>query len=258
MTHHTIDTDLHNTDLQRPARLTGLLYLVIIANGIFAEMVVRQSLIVPGDAAATAANITAAEGLFRLGIAADLVMIVSDVAVGLLFYVLLRPISNALALLAAFFRLAQATVLGLNLLNLFFVLELLSDATYLSALGSEQLYAQALFFLEAHATGYAVGLVFFGFSILTLSYLIVRSGYLPRILGILLGFAAVVYLVDSFASFLLPSYETYADAFLVAVFVPALIAELALALWLLVRGVKAQPRGSNAPAFTSRPERAAV
>ncbi|NJN84773.1 MAG: DUF4386 domain-containing protein [Caldilineaceae bacterium] len=237
MTNQPLDISLNKT-----ARIAGILYLTIIATGIFAEMFVRSNLIVPGDAATTAANIQASEGLYRMGIVSDMIMIMCDVAVGLAFYVLLRPVSRVLALLAAFFRLAQAATLGINLLNLLIALQLVNGAPYLNVVGSEQLQAQAMLFLNAHSAGYAIALVFFGFSILILGSLIVRSGYIPRILGFLLLFASVGYLVDSTASFLLPNYEAYATAFAVVVFVPALIGELAIALWLLVKGVDVQPR----------------
>ena len=222
------------------ARIAGVLYLTIIISGIFAEFFVRQSLVVSGDAATTVENITASAGLFRMGIAGDLIMIMSDVALALIFYILLKPVSNTLALLAAFFRLAQATTLGINLLNLFFVLQLLSGADYLTALDPEQMQALVLLFLNAHSTGYAIGLVFFGFSILILGYLIFRSGYIPRILGILLVLASFGYLVDSFAYVLLPHYADYAAIFTMVVFTPAFIAELSLALWLLLKGVNVQ------------------
>ncbi len=89
---------------KKTARVAGFLYLTIIIAGIFAEFFVRQSLIVPGDATATANNIMASEGLFRIGIASDLIMIMCDVALALAFYALLKPVSNSLSLLAAFFR----------------------------------------------------------------------------------------------------------------------------------------------------------
>ncbi len=158
----------------------------------------------------------------------------------LVFYVLFKPVSNALALLAAFFRLAQAAILGLNLLNLFFVLQLLSGADYLTAIGADQLHAQALLYLNAHSTGYSLGLVFFGLDCLVLGYLIFKSGYVPRILGVLLVFAGLGYLVDSFASFLLPDYADYEAIFALVVFAPAIIAELSLCLWLLLKGVNVQ------------------
>ena len=239
---------------KKTARAAGLLYLTIIIAGIFAEFVVRSSLIVVGDATATANNIMASEGLFRAGIAGDLIMIMCDVALALVFYVLLKPVSNALALLAAFFRLAQAATLGINLLNLFLALELLSGAEYLTLVGADQLQAQAMLFLDAHSTGYAIGLVFFGFSIMVLGYLIFKSGYLPRILGVLLVLASFGYLIDSFARVLMPSYDNYEAVFTLVVFAPAFIAELSLCLWLLVKGVDVQQRDNRIPLSTTQAE----
>lgn len=233
------------SSLRRVARFAGLLYLVIIAAGIFAQFAVRSSLIVTGDAAATAENIVASEGLFRAGIAGDLIMIMADVAIALLFYVLLKPVNNMLALMAAFFRLAQAATLGINLLNLFFVLQLLSGADYLTALGADQTNAQIMLFLDAHAIGYRIALVFFGFSILVLGYLLVKSGYFPRILGAGMIVASFGYLIDSFANFLLLNYSDYEAVFSAVVFTPAIIAELALCVWLLWKGVKVGPQGTR-------------
>ncbi len=231
-----------DTSLNRAARIAGMLYLVIIIAGMFAEFFVRSSLIVPGDAATTASNIAASESLFRSGIASDMVMILADVAIGLIFYVLLRPVSQALALLAAFFRLAQAATLGLNLLNLFFGLQLITGVDYLTAFSVEQQHGLGMLFLSAHGVGYRLALVFFGLSLLVLGYLVVRSGYIPKIFGILLVVAAVGYLVDSFAYFLLTNYASYQEIFDMVVVMPAFIAELAFGLWLLVRGVRVQPQ----------------
>ncbi len=222
---------------QHAARIAGVLYLVIIGAGIFAQFFVRSELIAVGDAAATAANILAAEGLFRVGIAADLAMIIADIIVGLIFYVLLKPTNQALALLAALFRLAQATILGLNLLNLFIGLELVRPAGVTDALAADQAQTFALLFFQAHGVGYALGLIFFGVYLFILGYLIVRSDIIPRLLGGLLMLAATGYLVDSFAQVLLINYSTYAPIFTYVVLLPALVAELSLALWLLVKGV---------------------
>ena len=225
---------------KKTARIAGILYLIIIIAGIFAEFFVRQSLIVPGDATATANNIMASEGLFRLGIAGDLIMIMCDVALALIFYVLLKPVSKALSLLAAFFRLGQAAILGLNLLNLFFVLQLLSGADYLTVFGADQLYALVLLFLTGHSIGYSIGLVLFGLSLFVLGYLVFKSGYFPKILGVLLIVAALGYLIDSFASFLLPNYDDYEAMFALVVFLPAFVGELSMCLWLLIKGVKVE------------------
>jgi len=224
--------------LRKIARVAGLLYLVLIIAGILAEFFVRSSLIVTGDAAATANNIMQSGGLYRIGIAADLIMILCDVALALAFYLLLKPVSHPLALLAAFFRLAQAATLGTNLLNLFFVLKLVGGAGYLNVFSADQLHSLALLFLEAHSIGYSIGLVFFGLCLFVLGYLVFKSGYLPGILGILLILASLGYLIDSFALVLLPNYLDYETLFALVVFVPAFIAELALCLWLLLKGVK--------------------
>jgi hypothetical protein len=165
----------------------------------------------------------------------------SDVALALALYVLLRPVSRALSLLAAFFRLAQAANLGLNLLNLFIGLRLLRGAGNSSAFSTAQLHELASVFFELHGVGYTISLVFFGFSILVLGYLIVKSGYLPRILGILLVIASVVYLVDGFANVLLSNYAEVTAVLSPIVFGVALVAELASALYLTIKGVKAQP-----------------
>lgn len=180
----------------------------------------------------------ASESLFRFGIASDLIMIISDVALALIFYVLLKPVSNSLSLLAAFFRLAQAAILGINLLTLFFVLQLLNGADFLVVFGTEQLYALSMLFLNAHGIGYSIGLVFFGVHCFILGYLVFKSGYFPSILGILLLVASLGYLIDSFAKVLLSNYKTYEATFTLAVFAPAFIAELSMCLWLLFKGVK--------------------
>lgn len=226
-------------------RFAGVLYLTIIISGIFAEFFVRQSLRVSGDATATANNIIASESLFRFGIAADLVMIMSDVALALIFYVLLKKVNPSLSLLSAFFRLGQATILGLNLLNLFAVIQLLSGDNFLSTFEATQLHSLAYLFFNAHGTGYSIAMVFFGFSILVLGYLIFRSGYIPKILGAMLMFASVGYLVDSFAKFLMADYASYEGIFTMVVFLPAFISELALCLWLLIKGLKIQPEETS-------------
>ena len=142
---------------RKTSRLTGVLYFIIIATGMFAEFFVRANMIVPGDASATTNNIVASESLFRLNIFADLIMIICDVGLAILFYLLLKPVSKPLALLASFFRLAQATSLGVNLLNMFFVLQLVSGAKYFAVFGPAQLNAFVMMFLESHSTGYTLG-----------------------------------------------------------------------------------------------------
>ena len=236
------------------ARIAGLLYLIIIVSGIFAEFFVRQSLIVPGDAGATASNIMNSQILFRTGIVADLLMIIADIALALVFYILFKPVSNALSLLAAFFRLAQAVVLGINLLNLVFALQLFAGTSYLSAIGPVQLQALGMAFLEVHGIGYTIGLTFFGINLLVLGYLVLKSSYFPRILGALLVVASLGYLIDSFAKVLLPNYAAYQEIFDMVVFAPAIVAELAFCLWLLVKGVNAPQQDISISLHTTQAE----
>ena len=223
---------------KKTARIAGLLYLAIIAAGVFAEFIVRGSLIVPGNAAATAGNILASESLFRLGIAGDLIMLICDVALALVFFVLLKPVSRSLSLLAAFFRLAQAAVLGMNLLNLVLVLQLISGTDYLAVFGAEQLQAQAMLFLQVHAMGYTIGLVFFSMNCFLVGYLVFKSGYFPRFLGVLMGLAGAGYLFDAVVKVLRPDFQSYETIMLAAVF----LAEVAMCLWLLVKGMDDQPQ----------------
>jgi len=247
-----------NSSLRKTARIAGVLYLVIIIAGLFAEMVVRSNLVVAGDAAATAENIMDSEGLFRLGFVGDLAMIVADVAIALLFYVLLKPVSNALALMAAFFRLAQAAALGINLLNMFFALQLLGGADYLGMLSTDQSSALALMFLDGHAAGYRLALVFFGFSILILGYLLVQSEFFPRMLGYGMIMAAAIYVADSAAYFMLTDYASVEAVFDVLLSGPVVIAELSLCVWLLWKGIKSQPQKAHTMASSPQAERMGV
>jgi hypothetical protein len=216
------------------ARAAGALYLLIIVCGIFAEAVVRSSIVVAGDAAATAGNLQASGALFRAGFVADVVMLMSDVAIAVLFYVLLRPVSTTLAMMAAVFRLTQAAVVGSSLLLYYSALLLLNGSGYAASFEPQQLHALALLLLDMHSHGYDLGLLFFGVSSLMLGYLVVRSAYFPAVLGYGLMAAAVVYLAGSLLRFLVPEYL---PAFAPLYIVP-LVAEISFCLWLLVKGVR--------------------
>jgi hypothetical protein len=231
--------DGQDTSLDRPsepfasARVAGALYLIIIAFGIFAEVVVRSRLIADGDPQATAANILDSQWLFRLGFAADLVVFLCDVALAVVLYVLFRAVSRTLSLLAAAFRLTQTAIIGLNLLNMYGALLILRDAGYLGDLEAGESEALALFLLDTHKYGYTLGLTFFGVSTFIIGYLALRSRVVPKALCILLGLAGLGYVADSGAFFLVPGYDGSISPILLA---PALIAELWFAFWLLLRG----------------------
>ena len=218
---------------------------------VFAQVFVRSQLVVSGDASATAANILASEFLFRAGLSAELLMLVCDILLALIFFVLLRPVSFFLALFAASLRLVMAAVSSTNLLNHMDALLWLNGASGLEVLGSTEVHALAYHSLRAHAFGYHLALVFFGFYCVTLGALIVRSEVLPKVLGYLLILAGVCYLTNSFGSILAVEAISKIGP---AILLPALVAELSLALWMLTKGIniekwgmlqRAMPRGSN-------------
>ena len=216
------------------ARTCGALYLYIGVAGVFAELFVRSRLIVPGDAVATASNISANELLFRIAFTGELLHLACDVAVAVLLYVLLRPVNRTVALLAAFMRLASAVILAVSSISHFAALRLLGRAEYLSTFQPEQLQALALLALRLHGDGYTICLTFFAFACLAGGYLIFKSTFLPKTLGVLMVVAGACYLVNSFALFLAPALG--AKLFPV-LFVPIFVAEISLALWRLVKGV---------------------
>ena len=216
------------------ARIGGALYVFIIVAGIFAELFVRGALIVSGNAAATAANVAAHEGLWRLGIAGDLAMHVADLPLLVILYVLMRPVNRDLALLVVLFDAVQSAVLVASKMNLLTPLFTGGDAAYLKAFTPEQLEALSYLSMRMDSHGFGFGLIFFGCGCLVLGWLIRRSGYLPWIIGALIQLAGACYLVNSFALILAPSL---AGALFPAIMLPPLVAETSLALWLLVKGV---------------------
>ena len=219
---------------QRWARVAGLLYLAIILLGLFGEAFVRGTLVVSGDPTATANHILHPQLLWRAGIAGDLLMHVFDVPVIVILYFLLRPVSKSLALLAALINLVQTAVLAANKLNLLVPLFLLDDAGYLRAFSPEQLQVLSYLAIKAHGYGFGIGLIFFGFACLVRGWLIFGSGYFPKPLGVLMFVAGLSYLANSFALLLAPSI---AASIFPGVLIPALVGELSLCLWLIVKGV---------------------
>jgi len=219
---------------QPHVRLGGAFYLAIIALGIFGEIFVRGALVVPGDAAATANSISASRFLWFAGITGDLLMQVLDVPLIVLFYLLLRAVNEGLALFATLINLVQTAVLVANKLNLVVAAFLLENAGYLGALPVEQRHALSYLAIRLHEYGLGVGFIFFGFACLVHGYLIFRSRFFPATLGVLLFIAGLSYLTNSFALLLAPSL---ASAMFPAVLLPALVGELALAVWLIVKGV---------------------
>ena len=222
------------TSPQIYARLGGVLYLIIIVGGLFGEVFVRGGLIVSGDATATAERIMSSEFLWRVHIANEFFMLICTTVLALLLYILLRPVSRNLALLAVFFNLVTIVIEATNELNLLATLRLLGNADYLKVLAPEQLHALAYLPLQAYAYGFGVSLIFFGCECIVLGYLIFRSGYLPKVVGVLMQIAGLCYLTNSFALILSPSLT---DQLFPVILLPAFVGEASLCLWLLAKGV---------------------
>jgi hypothetical protein len=220
---------------QTYARVGGMLYLFIVVAALFGESYVRGSLLVPRDPAATAANILGSETLFRVGLAGELLTCVCDIAVTLILYVLLKPVSRNLALLAAFFRLTFVAIYSTAKLFEVAALAALDGAGYLKGLDPRQLDDLAYVALRVHGLGYGVSLLFFGVCCILFGYLIHQSKYLPRILGTLLIIGGVGYVTFSLAQVLAPAFA--AQYLFPWLMLPAFPAELGLALWLTVKGV---------------------
>ena len=214
----------------RYARLAGLLYLLVIPLGIFGGLYVSSQLIVPGDAAATAENLLASESLYRLGIVSDLLASVDMVLVVLVLYTLLKPIHRTMSLLMVNFVLIGAAIAILNQLNQFAALQLL-QADDLRAFTPEQLQALAVMFLRLHSRRSTIAFIFWGLWLFPLGFLVFKSGFLPRFLGILLMIACFGYVINSFATLL---------GYPVNVGMLAALGEVLLILWLLIKGVNVE------------------
>lgn len=212
-------------------RIGGIFYLIIIISGIFGQLLVRNKLLVYGDPAMTANNIVHSEFLWRIGIAGDLIMHILDLPIMILLYYLLRPVNKKLALLNLSFNLIQTAVLALNKLNLLAALFFLGDAEYLKSFTPDQLNTLSYLSIKLHDFGFAIGLIFFAFVCLIEGYLIFKSGYLPKALGVMMAIAGLCYVTNSFALILMPQFSN------MALLLPCFIAELSLTLWFIFKGV---------------------
>ncbi len=221
--------------MNRTARIAGALYFIYIVATIFANAS-RTKLIVFGNAIATANNILASEGLFRIGF-------MSDVLAGVLFlltawalYALLKPVDKNIALLFVLLNMGGVAVQCLNMLNLFSAVLLLSGADYLKVFQINQLQTLAMFFLYLYDNGFMIAQFFFAAWLFPLGYLVFKSGYLPKVLGIIVMIECFGWLMYPFQFFLFPAYEVISYLS----FAVGFIGEFSLTLWLLIKGVKEQ------------------
>jgi len=222
---------------KKTARLAGVLYLVNGVTGFFGIVYVPSKLIISGNTAATASNVLAYERLYRLGIVSELICAAEFIYLIWVFYRLLSGVNKTQAALMGIWGLAFIPVMAVNVLSEIAALTLFRGADFLSVINQQNREALAMLFLDLHRYGYIVGWIF-GPWLFHLGVLIYRSGFLPRILGVLLIAAGFAYLADSITPLLLPSYANVVDRF---ASIPLMLGEPAIILWLLIIGAKDQP-----------------
>src|SRR5919199_2263020 len=223
-----------NTSPRQLGRMAGALYLINILWGAASIGCVPAMLVVSGDAAATAQNIQAHELLYRLGLAAHLVVTATNVPLAVIFYELFGVVNRRFALLDACFILVATAIEAAGLLNQSAPLALLGSGPYASALSAAQLQALAYLAGDLSGIGYSIHTVFFGFDIMCMAYLVLSSRFVPRAIGVLLAIDGLAYLVYSFANLLAPGFAAQLVPWIQ---LPALVGEGSLCLWLLVVGV---------------------
>ena len=218
----------------KAAKLAGLLYLIAMATGLFAEFYVHfpSTLIVNGDAAKTSANIIANEQLYRIGIANNIITFAIDVVLIWALYVLLKPVNKNLALLAVFFRLVETTIACFAIIHSYVAMQFVSDADHLKAFDSNQIQALSVMHYT-YALSFNVVAIFLGLGSTIFNSLFFRSKYIPKVLAAWGIFASLLLLVSQFAIIIFPNVE---KTIIPACYAPIAIDEIALGFWLLFKG----------------------
>lgn len=216
------------------ARLTGLLYLFIMVSAMFAEGFVRSNLIVSHDDAATFRSISTHASLWRTGIIADVLTTICDIAVAAFLFCILKPVGQVLSTHAAFFRLAYSAIMAGAAGFLIIPLALIKDRAGQSGEALSQAQALVSFSVKMHAVTFEVGLVLFGVHLVLIGILILRSRFLPRVIGVMLAFAGLCYITNSLLGFMA---QALADKLFPWILLPGFVAEGTLTLWLLIMGV---------------------
>ena len=224
-----MNTKTTKTSPQVYARVVGLLYLITITAGMIAEMFISGKIVIDGDAAATANNILAHKDLFQLGFTVYLIEMASQVAQTVMFYILLKPVSRSISLLALFLGLVGCIIKTLARLFYIAPLFILGGASFLDVFNAKQLQALALLLLNVNGQAAGMALAFFGFSTFLNGYLIVKSTFLPRILGVLSVVGGLGWL-----TFLYPPLGYLLFSYIMVI---ALLGSVSQILWLLFKGV---------------------
>jgi hypothetical protein len=224
-------TSANKISLRKAAVTAGICLLIMVAVAPFAELYVYPKLVVPNNAAETAKNIIANQSLFTSAIFGYLITFIVDVVIAWALYILLKPVNSNLSLLTALFRLIYTVIALVALNNLITVLRLLTTPDYSTLFQSDQLYAQAMIYLRAFRNHWYFGIIFFGIHLILLGYLVLRSGYIPKILGIILAISGLGYILTSTRPYLFPDVNIDFAKF-------TFYGEVIFMLWLLIRGWK--------------------
>jgi len=225
--------------VKKLARIAGVLYLIVAVGGVFAE-VVRSSVWVPSNAAATVANIVEHATLFRLGFVADLVDFTFFLGVGLALYALLKPVNARIAFGMVMVNAVSVAIQALNMLNHLGALLVATDPRFTAGMSSETSHSLVLLLLEMHRQGYLIAQIFFGLFLLPLGYLVYKSGYFPKALGGILMIGSGGYLANIAAIYVTPTFQSGVALYFATI---AGLAELSFVLWLLIVG--ARPQGQD-------------
>ena len=219
--------------IQKTARTTGFLYMLLIPLGVLAMIYVPNTLFVPGDISATVSNIMANQTLFRVSIVSALITQVVQIFVVLYLYKILKPVNKNHAVLMVVFSLVAVPIAMLNELNHFAVLLLLNGTDYLTFFTSDQIQSLVALFLDLRVTGIFIAQIFWGLWLFPMGYLVYKSGFLPKIIGALLIVAVFGYLADSFIFFFVPDFGITFSEF-------TFLGEMLITFWLLIKGVNVE------------------
>jgi len=225
--------DNANKNQRQIALVAGFGLLLMTISIILAEVVAMADIIVDGDAAVTVENILAHQGRFRFGIVAYLGVAILDLVVAWAFYIFLKPAKDNLSLLAAWSRLVYTIILGMALVNLYNVFQLLGNVNYLSAFETSQIQAQVMLLLNAFRDTWDVGYIFFGLHLTFLGIVAYKSGFVPKVFGVLLLAAGISYLIDYVSLILFPELGL-GVSFIFG------YGEVIFMFWLLIRGGKSE------------------
>ncbi len=218
------------------ARVAGLLYLGVAVAGGFAEAV-RKSIVVTGDAPATASNVVQHSTLVQVGFGADLADLPLFLAIGVIMYAILKPVSPRIALAMLVINAVSVAIQALNMLNQAGAFLVATDPHYTAGLSAVTSQALVLFFLEMHRVGYLIAQIFFGLFLLPLGYLVYRSGLFPRVLGAILAIGSIGYLTQVAVTFAMPGLDSNAASIFG---LAGGLAEMVFLLWLIVKGTSSE------------------